>query len=231
MASKQGRSPLPRLTVLSFVIFLAFLVLVVVLATTKRVTQQKNVSLPKVEQQYVQETPKSVSIPAQEAPHIDRSKRIDSPGEASPAQIGKLFRLTKTISVSCGDDADMQTCKFFANSLGSALQKEGVSVVLFDDPEVLAQSFYVLPRLLPSLYVTLRLIEHGPPQAVSLNLGGSCFDPERHDYYASLELPRWIQTEAGEDYGPLETDKAEAARNLALTFAAYWADTASTAEQ
>jgi hypothetical protein len=48
------------------------------------------------------------------------SKRIDPPGEASPAQISKILVKTNIISVNCGDDVDMQTCKFFVNALNVA---------------------------------------------------------------------------------------------------------------
>jgi hypothetical protein len=127
-----------------------------------------------------------------------------------------------------------------------ALQPEHVTVLLYyDDPElrqaipalqppffvIPSQSFYVPPRLLPELNVTLRLVEDGPPEAVRLYLGGFCFDVNSSDYLKGRQLPRWVQIEAGSDYiGPLEADKAQAARKLALTFAAYWIDSVSTAK-
>jgi hypothetical protein len=161
------------------------------------------------------------------------SARLLAQGQESTAStpapishIANILRQTKTVSVSCGDDADMQTCKFFVNALGAALRKHGVQVLLFNDSETLVQSFYVPPRLLPSHYVTLRLIEDGSP--VRLYLGGFCFDPERSDFYKGLPLPRWSQTEGGKDVGPLETDKAAAASKLAQQFASYWSDTVGT---
>lgn len=145
------------------------------------------------------------------------------------SQIANVLRQTRTVSVSCGDDADTQTCKFFVNSLGDALRKRGVQVLFFYDAETLVQSFYVPPRLLPSHYVTLRLIEDGSP--VRLYLGGFCFDPQRGDFYKGLPLPRWSQAEGGKDVGPLETDKAAAASKLAQQFASYWSDTVGTNKQ
>ncbi len=140
-------------------------------------------------------------------------------------QIAEILRQTKTIQVSCGDDADMQACKFFVNALNVALRSQHVSALLYCDPEVIVQSFYVPPRLLPSLFVTLRLIEDGPPDAKRLNLGGSCFDPKRADYYAAISLPKWSEIKGGRDTGPMESDKAAAASKIAKEFAGYWTDT------
>jgi hypothetical protein len=139
-------------------------------------------------------------------------------------KIAEILRQTKTIQVSCGDDADMQACKFFVNALNVALRSQHVTAVLYYDPEGMVQSFFVPPRLLPSVFVTLRLIEHGPPEATRLNLGGSCFDPKRSDYYAAISLPRWSEIEGGRDTGPMESDKAAAASKIAKEFAGYWTD-------
>lgn len=159
------------------------------------------------------------------------SPRLVAQNQQSPpptpiSQIASILRQTETVSVSCGDDADMQTCKFFANALGAALRKQGVQVLSFYDQETLVQSFYVPPRLLRSHFVTLRLIEDGSP--VRLYLGGFCFDPQRSDFYKGISLPRWSQVEGGKDVGPLESDKAAAAGKLAQQFASYWNDTIGT---
>lgn len=148
-----------------------------------------------------------------------------SSSEDHRQQIAEILRQTKTIQVSCGNDADTQTCKFFVNALNAALRSQHVSAVLYYDAEEMVQSFYVPPRLLPSLFVTLRLIEDGPPQATRLYLGGFCFDPQRSDYYAGIPLPRWSETEGGRDTGPTESGKAAAASKIAKAFAGYWTDT------
>jgi hypothetical protein len=119
----------------------------------------------------------------------------------------------------------MQACKFLVNALNVALGNQHISAVLYYDPEVMVQSFFVPPRLLPSLFVTLRLIEDGPPQATRLNLGGFCFDPKRSDYYAGIALPKWSEVEGGRDTGPMESDKAATASKIAKEFADYWTDT------
>jgi hypothetical protein len=119
----------------------------------------------------------------------------------------------------------MQTCEFFVNALNVGLREQHVKALLFYDPEVMVQSFYVLPRVLPDVYVTVRLIENGPPDSVKLYLGGFCFDPQRSDYYKGIQLPRWSQLEGGRDTGPMETDKANAASRIAKEFAAYWVQT------
>jgi len=148
-----------------------------------------------------------------------------SSSEDHTQQIADVFRQTKTIQVSCGDDADMQACKFFVNALNVALRNQHISAVLYYDPEVMVQSFFVPPRLLPSLFVTLRLIEDGPPEATRLNLGGFCFDSKRADYYAGISLPRWSEIEGGRDTGPMESNKAAAASKIAKQFVDYWTDT------
>jgi len=152
------------------------------------------------------------------------SKRLDSPNEAPAMEISAVLLQAKTLSVACGDDVDAQTCKFFFNALSFALQKKHISVSLLHEPDALAPSFFVEPRpfLSPSSYqVTLRLVEKGPPQAVSLFVGGFCFDLSGSSQQ-QFQLPEWVQAEGGADYGPLEADKAQAASRLARTFAAYW---------
>jgi DNA-binding transcriptional LysR family regulator len=64
------------------------------------------------------------------------------------------------------------------------------------------------------------------PRSARLTESGKAFLPR-----AETILRRVDQAEPGKDYGPLEPDKAEAARNLALTFAAHWIDTVSKATQ
>lgn len=163
-----------------------------------------------------------------EVPPTDQSKRVDPPNEASNAQIGNVLRQSEGIEVNCGDDVDMQTCKFFVNVLAAALKNERVTVYLFYEPETLVQSFYVPGRLVATRNdVTLRLMESGPEQPVNLYVGGFCFDPDRKDYFTGLRLPTWVQPEGGKDYGPLESEKAEAARKAAMAFATYWVETAS----
>jgi hypothetical protein len=151
--------------------------------------------------------------------------QVPATSQDNRQQIAEILRQTKTIQVSCGDDADIQACKFFVNALNAALRTQHVSALLYYDSEVMVRSFYVPPRLLPSLFVTLRLIEDGPPEATRLNLGGSCFDPRRSDYYAAISLPRWSAVEGGKDTGPMESDKAAAASKIAKEFADYWTDT------
>jgi hypothetical protein len=169
----------------------------------------------------------TVERPAQAA---GETKRIDPLKEASDVEIGKILLKTELISVSCGEHADIQTCKLFVIALSSALKKEHVRVLLYYDPEEIwnGSSFFVVPRLLPSLYVTLRLIETGTPQSVQLHLGGFCFDPDGKDWDKGFQLPIWLQDEGGHDYGPLEPEKAEAARKVASAFASYWINTIKT---
>jgi hypothetical protein len=152
------------------------------------------------------------------------TKRIDPPKEASNAEIGKILVQTELISVSCGEHADMQTCKLFVTALSSALKKEHVRILLYHDPEEIwaGSDFFVEPRLLPSLYVTLRLVETGTPQSVQLHLGGFCFDPNGKDWDKGFQLPIWVANEGGHDYGPLEPEKAKAASKIASAFASYW---------
>ncbi len=137
------------------------------------------------------------------------------------AQIAPILRQTQIVQVSCGDDADIQTCKFFVHAVNVDLRAERVTALLYYDPEVMVQSFYVPPRLYPGLHVTLRLIEQESAQGLTLFLGGTCFDPSGRDL-DGIKLPRWSTPEGGQDTGPMESDKAAAASKLAREFAAYW---------
>jgi hypothetical protein len=97
-------------------------------------------------------------------------------------------------------------------------------MAVYYDPEVLVQSFYVLPRLLPGLYVTLRLMENETAAGTTVYLGGFCFDPDAHDMNG-IQLPRWSVREGARDTGPMESDKAAAASKLAKDLSAYWLKT------
>jgi hypothetical protein len=163
-----------------------------------------------------------------------RSERIDPKVEASAVEIAAFLQKTQVISISCGDDVDMQSCKFFVNSLQSHLDE--VEIHLFYEPETelfgVTRSFFVTPRLLPSSapgQVTLRLIEMGNPQA--LYVGGTCFDLSDPGWgQHRVFLPQWRQVEemGDNDFGPLESDKARAASILARTFSSYWTKTQLT---
>jgi len=154
------------------------------------------------------------------------AERRDPPNEAPAAQISKVLRQARLIGVFCGDDVDPQTCKFFVNVLRVALKDQHVNVSLFYQPETLVQSFYVPPMAIPFTDVTVRLIEaqSGPQGAVQVFVGGFCFNVDSKDQ-SGFQLPRWVQTESARDTGPLEADRASAARKLAQEFSGYWIDT------
>jgi len=149
------------------------------------------------------------------------SKRIDPAKEARSEDISRILRRARLIGVVCGEDVNPQSCRFFANSLKMDLADQPVQVSLFSQPETLVQSFYVPPMLIPFTDVTLRLIEDGPPNQTRLYVGGFCFDSQAQDENG-FQLPRWVQLEGGSEAGPLETDRAVAAKQLARTFSSYW---------
>ena len=132
-----------------------------------------------------------------------------------------MLRQARSILVVCGSDANLEACKFFANALQSDLADTPIRVSFAFRDEDLVQSFYVLPVLIPFTDVTLRLIENGPPSATKLYVGGFCFDSHAQDE-KGFQLPRWVQTENGTEAGPLEKDRADAARALARQFSNYW---------
>lgn len=180
------------------------------------------------------------------------AERIDIQKEGAASDIAKVLRGTVGMTVSCGDDVDMQTCKYFTNAVSVDLRSKGVSVFLYYDPEVIVQSFYVPPRLeeVP-ITLTVRLIESGPPDKTVLYLGGFCFTESAvgvaalqsqaaqqmmnsigsgqgssQEAYPNApnpyQLPRWRQMEKGGDIGPTVSEKAEAASRLAKEFSSYW---------
>lgn len=156
------------------------------------------------------------------------AKRIDFPKEASVQDIGRILNQTVGVTISCGDDVDMRTCKLFMNALSYDLRARNVSVYLYYDPEVLVQSFYVPPRLEEvSINVTLRLIEDGAPGKTTLYLGGTCFEGN----LAPFQLPRWSQPEAGRDTGPTEYGRRGAASRIAREISDYWLSVAASQEQ
>ncbi len=166
------------------------------------------------------------AAPIQQSQPASTVRRIDPPHEASAAQVAIIFRQAKLVGIFCGDDADPQTCKFLANAVRSALKDQQVNVGLFYQPETLVQSFYIPPMLLPFTDVTLRLIETDTGKGVRADLGGFCFDPQAQDE-SGFQLPIWSQAEGGNQVGPLEADKAQAASKLARAFADYWVDPVS----
>jgi len=101
------------------------------------------------------------------------------------------------------------------------LADQPIQVSLFSQPETLVQSFYVPPMPIPFTDVTLRLIEDGRPNKTQLYVGGFCFDPHAQNENG-FQLPRWVQPEGGSEAGPLETDRATAAKQLARAFSTFW---------
>lgn len=180
----------------------------------------------------------SQTVTAQQVPSsspidvTEEVKRYDPPKEASPDVVSRLLSKTTAISLNCWSDVDSSTCGFFTNAVAADLQQEHVNVYLNSNEEPLAlamHSFVALPVLLPqsSGQVVLRLIETGTPQ--KLFVGGTCYDLSRPDWgAANAYLPIWhIQEGEGQDYGPLETDRAKAASMLARDFSRYWVNTVS----
>lgn len=151
------------------------------------------------------------------------AKRLDFPREAPTAKVARVLRHAKLVGVFCGDDVDAQTCKFFANALRAELREQHVSVGLFYQPEVMVQSFYVPPMPFPFTDVTLRLIESDAARdgLTRVYLGGFCFDSQSNNE-TGLQLPRWVESEGKRDTGPLESDRASAASELAKELYAYW---------
>lgn len=146
-----------------------------------------------------------------------------STAQSQSAKIAATFKQTTVLQVSCGEDVDQQTCKFFARAVHANLKT--VSVATFYDPEVLVQSFYVLPHFVPGLHVTVRLIEADGPKGTVLHVSGFAFPPGKDINEDSIRLPHWTALEGGRDTGPMEADKAAAASKLAKDFAAYWLET------
>jgi hypothetical protein len=151
------------------------------------------------------------------------AKRVDPRNEAPALRIAGLLRSTRLVAVFCGDDADMQTCKFFAKALQYDLRKRNIGITLRYQPEVMVQSFYVPPMAIPFTGVTLRLIEDstGADGAVQVYVSGFCFS-DKPNSQNGYRLPIWVETESARDTGPLESDKAKAASRLALEFSAFW---------
>lgn len=166
----------------------------------------------------------SAALAGKESEPLSTVRHVDPKGEGSPEQIAAVLQQVQVIGVFCGDDVDQQTCKFFSYALRTDLEGQHVNIGAFYQPQVLAQSFYVPPMPLPFTGTTLRLIEHGSPEALTLYLGGFCFDAHASDS-TGLQLPIWSQLEGGKDTGPLEADKAAAASKVAHEFSAYWIDT------
>lgn len=155
--------------------------------------------------------------------HTLLAKRLDPPNEAEPSVIKQLLVSTRNAAVFCGNDANMRTCRFFANALAHDLRIKHVAVSLSLQPERLVQSFYVPPIPFPFTGVTLRLIEArtGPRRAVRAYVSGFCFDQDAKENMGH-RLPTWVETESARDTGPLESEEAEAASKLARELASYW---------
>lgn len=151
-------------------------------------------------------------------------QRIDPTNEGTKEEISRILGPARLVAVVCGEDVDQQTCGFFGNALRTDLADVGVAVSLSFQPETLVQSFYVPPAPLPFTDVTLRLIEDGPPDKTYLYVGGFCFDAHAQDE-KGFQLPRWVVREQGSEVGPLEGDRANAARLIAREFSGYWHQT------
>jgi hypothetical protein len=156
-------------------------------------------------------------------------QRIDPRSEATQEEISRILGPARLVAVACGEDVDQQTCGFFGNALRTDLADLDVTVSLSFQPETLVQSFYVPPAPLPFTDVTLRLIEDGPPDKTYLYLGGFCFDAHAQDE-KGFQLPRWVVREQGNEVGPLEGDRANAARLIAREFSGYWHQTVRQAQ-
>ena len=177
-------------------------------------------SVPALPQAITQPHPKSKA----EGSNGPVPRRMDPANEASQEEISRILVQARLVAVVCGDDVDQQTCGFFANALRTDLADLGVSVSLSFQAETLVQSFYVPPAPLPFTDVTLRLIEDGPPDRTYLYVGGFCFDPHAQDE-KGFQLPRWVEREQGNEVGPLEGDRANAARLIARELSGYWHQT------
>lgn len=159
-------------------------------------------------------------------PTAGESKRIDPPLESPATQIADLLRQSKYIYLGC--NVDQETCEFLASALATDLAPLQVKVGYGNIR--LVEGIFTPPPvdgLLGINQVNLAVIQEQGPNGPQLYLDASNISysasPAYRPYHGYLQLPDWIQTENdGGEVGPIEADKAEAAKELAETFARYW---------